>query len=141
MSGAELLRLADGARRNAYAPYSDFTVGAALEAADGTIFFGCNVENASYSATCCAERAALFSAVSAGHRNFRAIAVVGGRMGRAADHICPPCGVCRQALSEFCDETMPIYLTDGNTERCLMLGELLPLAFGAASMQEREDRT
>lgn len=141
MSCAELLRLADDVRRNAYVPYSDFAVGAAMLTADGTVFCGCNVENASYSATCCAERAALFSAVAAGHRDFRAIAVVGGRAGQAPEQVCPPCGVCRQVLSELCGAELSVYLTDGRTERCLTLGALLPLAFGAASMQEREART
>ncbi len=92
----KLVALALKARTKAYAPYSKFKVGAALEASDGTIYTGCNVENASYSVTCCAERVALFKAVADGKKKFRRIAVVG-----STKNPTPPCGVCRQALIEF----------------------------------------
>ena len=107
VNAKELLRLAEEARAKAYAPYSGFTVGAALQCEDGRVFTGCNIENASFTPTCCAERVALFTAVSAGKRRFRAIAVVGGK------NPCPPCGVCRQALSEFCDGGLSVLLDDG----------------------------
>lgn len=98
MTDSELVRLADAARSNSYAPYSGFSVGAALLCADGTVLSGCNVENASYSVTCCAERSALFAAVSAGKRQFTALAVVGGRQGQAPDSFFTPCGVCRPGV-------------------------------------------
>ena len=125
----ELVRLALRARKNAYAPYSGFLVGAALLCRDGNVFCGANVENASYSLTCCAERNALFAAVSAGKREFEAIAVVGGKEGDISE-FCPPCGACRQALSEFSpDGKMRVVLFDGKRERNLTLDGLLPCRF------------
>lgn len=138
MSDRELIRLADAARANAYAPYSGFTVGAALLCADGTVFCGCNVENASYPVTCCAERSALFAAVSAGKRAFSAIAVMGGRSGEAPDGFCTPCGLCRQALAEFCAPDFPVLVSDGTVLRRYTLGELLPASFSADSMARGE---
>ena len=129
MSGAELLALARRARENAYAPYSGFAVGAALLGADGRVYTGCNVENAAYPVACCAERTALFHAVAEGAREFTAIAVAGGRIGDKAEASCPPCGVCRQALAEFCGEDFPILLVREDDMRRCTLGELLPLAF------------
>lgn len=114
------------ARQNAYAPYSGFLVGAALETADGACFLGCNIESASYCMTICAERTALFSAVAAGQRHFRAIAIVGGSTDEAAGKTpCLPCGACLQVLSEFCPPDFIIYLSDGAHS----LGELFPKAF------------
>ena len=138
MSGAELLALARRARENAYAPYSGFAVGAALLGADGRVYTGCNVENAAYPVACCAERTALFHAVAEGAREFTAIAVAGGRIGDNAEESCPPCGVCRQALAEFCDlETFRVYLAapGGGVEETT-LGTLLPRAFARANMDK-----
>lgn len=118
-------------RTFAYAPYSAFAVGAALETADGSVFGGCNIENAAYGPTMCAERTAIFKAVSEGHRSFRRIVIAGGPAGREPQNFCPPCGACRQVLSEFCDpETFEIFLTrgDGAMERHT-LKELFPLGF------------
>ena len=138
MSGAELLALARRARENAYAPYSGFAVGAALLGADGRVYTGCNVENAAYPVACCAERTALFHAVAEGAREFAAIAVAGGRVGDNAEESCPPCGVCRQALAEFCDlETFRVYLAapGGGVEET-SLGALLPRAFARANLDK-----
>lgn len=118
-----LLALAEAARERAYAPYSGYRVGAALEAADGRLFAGCNVENASYSVTCCAERSALFAAVSAGARSFRRIVVTAG--GRAPY----PCGACRQALAEFAPDLEVIVVTDDGERHEFTLDRLLPHPF------------
>ncbi|MBQ9086945.1 MAG: cytidine deaminase [Clostridia bacterium] len=129
MKYKELLTLAEEARGRAYAPYSGFTVGAALLCGDGEVFIGCNIENASFTPTCCAERVALFSAVAAGKRDFSAIAVAGGKEGNSAP-LCMPCGVCRQALSEFCPEVLPVILEGEDGDVCsFTLGELLPHKF------------
>lgn len=130
MNKEKLYRMAVDAAKNAYSPYSGFSVGAALLCSDGTVFTGCNIENASYSVTVCAERVALFSAVAAGKREFCAIAVAGGSDGDYSKP-CPPCGVCRQALSEFCGGDMAVILSDGAHR----LEELLPYSFGAADME------
>lgn len=122
---AELLKAAAAARSHAYAPYSGFTVGAALLDSDGTIHTGCNVENAAYGDTCCAERVALFKAVSNGIRGFTAVAVVGGKRDEDASAPCFPCGTCRQVMAEFCDNELVVLTTDGETT----LGALLPQAF------------
>ena len=128
MKPEELVQLAEKAMENAYAPYSGFRVGAALECADGTVFTGCNIENGSYSATVCAERVAVFNAVSNGKREFTAIAVCGGRDGIVTG-LCPPCGVCLQVLGEFCSGDMKLYLgkPGGYEERTL--DQLLPEGF------------
>lgn len=129
MTERELLDLALSARERAYAPYSHFTVGAALLTGGGQVYLGCNVENASFGATICAERAALCTAVSAGERDFRAIAIAGGRSGEAPRALCAPCGICRQFLAELCPGEMPVIL--GDRERCEVypLSSLLPAAF------------
>lgn len=115
------------ARKQAYAPYSGFSVGAALLADDGRIFVGCNVENAAYSPTLCAERVALGAAVAAGARRFVGIAVIGGRGDLLAD--APPCGVCRQMLSEFSDGGITVlFMENGERTEC-PLSELLPYSF------------
>ena len=123
-----LLRAAMQARAFSYSPYSKFQVGAALLASDGKIYTGCNIENAGYSPTNCAERTAVFKAVSEGMREFTAIAVVGG-LGDTLDAACTPCGVCRQVLAEFCEPDMPVILGTPEEMRVLTLGELLPFAF------------
>lgn len=121
-------------RRFSYAPYSKFHVGAALLAEDGMVYTGCNIENSSYGATNCAERTAFFKAVSDGAHSFRAIAIAGGM--EAPDGsleqqtIAPPCGICRQVMSEFCGPDFEIVLLgeDGNPQ-IHTLSELLPLSF------------
>ena len=123
-----LMASAVAAREYAYSPYSGYRVGAALLSTDGRIFTGCNVENAGYSPTNCAERTAVFKAVSEGEREFTAIAVVGG-MGDSIDPACTPCGVCRQVLAEFCAADMPVILGTPENLRVLTLGDLLPFAF------------
>ena len=112
-----------------YAPYSHFTVGAALLTKDNKIFTGCNIENASYGPTMCAERTAIFKAVSRGYREFSAIAIVGGENGQVKD-FCPPCGVCRQVMSEFCDGDFEIILADKIYDwKIYTLDQLLPERF------------
>ena len=119
------------ARRRAYVPYSHFAVGAALLCADGTVFGGCNIENAAYSPTNCAERTAIFSAVYQGQRDFVAIAVCGGPDNAEPVEFCPPCGVCRQVLREFCANSMPVYLVKSEDEIfATTLEGLLPNSFG-----------
>ena len=128
-----LITAAAGARELAYAPYSNFCVGAALLARDGRIFTGCNVENAAYSPTNCAERTAVFKAVSEGVREFAAIAVVGGKRGEISP-LCAPCGVCRQVLAEFCPPDFPVILGTPEDFRVYALNEILPLAFTAVEL-------
>ncbi|MBQ9964010.1 MAG: cytidine deaminase [Clostridia bacterium] len=120
---------------NAYAPYSEFTVGAALLCEDGTVYTGCNVENAAYGVTNCAERTALFKAVSEGKRRFTAMAICGGKNGVLTDQVCSPCGVCRQALREFCGDTFTFYLVTATDACAVTLGELLPLGFGPDNLK------
>lgn len=130
MTDRELVEKAKEAAEKAYAPYSGFTVGAALLAKSGKVYLGCNIENASYTPTNCAERTAFFKAVSEGEREFAKIAVVGGKALDFADY-CTPCGVCRQVMSEFCNEDFVVILgrNDGN-HKVMTLGELLPFSFG-----------
>ena len=118
--------------RFSYAPYSNFKVGASLLSENGDIFTGCNIENAAYSPTNCAERTAFFKAVSQGVRDFQAICIVGGKSENVTEYI-TPCGVCRQVMMEFCNpETFQIILAvDEEHYRILTLKELLPLGFGA----------
>lgn len=130
MDTKKLINEALNVRKNAYAPYSSFCVGAALLSKSGEIYTGCNIESASFSPTCCAERVAFFKAVSNGERHFEAIAVVGGKSGENEFGICSPCGVCRQVLSEFCDDDFIIILSDGKEqEKLFTLGQLLPERF------------
>ena len=124
----QLISMAKQAMENAYAPYSGYRVGAALLATDGRIFTGCNVENAAYSPTMCAERVAFGKAVSQGCREFAALAVCGGKDGEI-NQKCTPCGVCRQVISEFCKGDFPIYITDGTTIEVRTLAQLLPEGF------------
>lgn len=126
---ANLIEKAKEAAENSYAPYSRFRVGAALLSKSGKIYTGCNVENAAYPAACCAERTALFKAVSEGEREFEAISVIGGKELDFCD-FCPPCGICRQVLSEFCGENFKIILWKSTEEtKTFTLGELLPESF------------
>ena len=124
-----LVEKAISARDACYAPYSNFAVGAALLCADGTVFTGANIENASFSPTICAERVAFFSAIHNGHKDFVAIAIVGGNAGAAISEFCPPCGVCRQVMSEFCKGDVRIVLSNGNTDKIMTLDEILPTRF------------
>ena len=131
MTNTELIQEAKQARERSYSPYSGFHVGAALLCADGTVYQGCNIENASFSPTICAERTAIFKAVSEGHRDFAALAVCGGK-GGVIEGIFPPCGVCRQVMREFCGDDFPVYLADANGHwQVKTLAELLPLSFQA----------
>jgi len=132
MTPDTLCSLAIDAMQHAYAPYSGFRVGAALLCADGTVYQGCNIENAAYSPTNCAERTAFFKAVSEGQRKFTAIAVCGGKDGHITGAF-PPCGVCRQVIREFCGDDFLIYLVSGeNSHETLTLSQLLPYSFNAA---------
>ena len=126
----QLMRTAIEYRKRSYSPYSGYQVGAALLTVDGEIFGGCNVENASFSPTNCAERTALFKAVSEGKTEFAAIAVVGGKAGESPE-FCTPCGVCRQALVEFCNpKEFMVYLGTGVEDyKAYLLEELLPFSF------------
>lgn len=126
----ELIQSAVDMLSHSYAPYSGFCVGAALLGADGTVYQGCNIENAAYTPSNCAERTAFFKAVSEGVTDFLAIAVVGGKNGNW-DNFCPPCGVCRQVMMEFCDpERFEILLATASGERKIMrLSELFPESF------------
>ena len=133
----KLAEEAYAAMKHAYVPYSHFRVGAALLTKEGKIFTGCNIENASYGATNCAERTAIFKAVSEGKTEFRAIAIVGGPKGKEPENFCAPCGVCRQVMAEFCDpETFRIILMNGAGEiREYLLKELLPLGFTGKALE------
>lgn len=124
----KLMEKAKAAMKNAYALYSGFQVGAALLCADGTVYTGCNIENAAYSVTVCAERVALYKAVSEGKRDFTALAVCGGKDG-VIESLCTPCGVCRQALSQFCSADMPVYMAKPDGMEKTTLSQLLPQAF------------
>ncbi len=124
----ELLQRAHRARNSSYAPYSHFCVGAALLTADGEIFEGCNIENASFTPTVCAERVAMFKAISSDKRSFVAVAVVGGKEGEECEE-CFPCGVCRQVLAEFCGPDFIIVTQDADKINVTPLSTLLPHTF------------
>ena len=128
MKYEDLASEAKKAMENAYSPYSHFSVGAALLCRSGKVYTGCNIENASYTPTVCAERVAFFKALSDGEREFEAIAIAGGASGNVSTETAP-CGVCRQVMSEFCGADFKVILVSGSSERELTLGELLPLAF------------
>ena len=132
-----LVRAALEAREQSYCPYSGFAVGAALLTVSGKIYTGCNIECASYSPTNCAERTAVFKAVSEGEREFSALAVAGGPKGEPPSLFCTPCGVCRQVMMEFCDsESFTVVLAKSSKEyRCYLLKELLPLGFGPDNLK------
>ena len=126
----ELISRALEARKNAYAPYSDFRVGAALLSDSGEIYTGCNIENSAYTPTNCAERTAFFKAVSEGVRSFRAICIAGGPWEREPEEPCPPCGVCRQVMLEFCGPEFEVILAvNGQQYEVYTLDRLAPMGF------------
>ena len=126
----ELISRALEARKNAYAPYSDFRVGAALLSDSGEIYTGCNIENSAYTPTNCAERTAFFKAVSEGVRSFRAICIAGGPGEREPEEPCPPCGVCRQVMLEFCGPEFEVILAvNGQQYEVYTLDRLAPMWF------------
>ena len=135
MDNRELIRSALEAMKKAYTPYSDYKVGAALLTKSGKVYQGCNIENAAYTPTNCAERTAFFRAVFDGEREFDRICVVGGKHGEPVDYAAP-CGVCRQVMMEFCDpETFRIILAvDEDHYSEYLLKELFPLGFGPGNL-------
>ena len=134
---SELIRAAFEAQKKSYAPYSRFEVGAALLTAEGDIYGGCNIENASYPACNCAERTAFYRAVFDGKRNFTAIAIVGKLRDKEAFDFCAPCGICRQVMTEFCDpEKFEVVLARTPEEyKVYLLAELIPLWFTGKDME------
>lgn len=126
MTSKELMELASKARENAYAPYSSFKVGAALLTKSGKVYLGCNIENAAYSPSVCAERVAIFKAVSEGEKDLEKIAIIGGK---DKGEFTSPCGVCRQVMQEFCSDDFIIIL--GNVDKIeeYKLKDILPLSF------------
>ncbi len=137
MTELELCAAAISAMKNAYVPYSGYRVGAALLTKSGRVYTGCNIENASFTPTVCAERTAVFKAVSEGERDFAMLAVCGGKNGVITGAF-PPCGVCRQVLAEFCPPDFPVLLITGEgAYRRVTLAELLPFGFGPSYMEEK----
>ena len=136
MTDKELIEKAKEAAKNAYVPYSGYTVGAALLTKDGKVYLGCNIENAAYGPTNCAERTAFLKAVREGERVFSKIAVVGGKNLHFKDYFAP-CGVCRQVMREFCDDSFVILLGENSDEyKSFTLSELLPLSFSKSNISE-----
>ncbi len=137
MDEKELLKLAGQARKFSYSPYSDYSVGAALLTKSGKVYTGCNVENAAFTPGNCAERTAVFKAVSEGETEFEAIAIVGGKSGSDPKDACWPCGVCRQVLNEFVDAAAfrVITLSQSGDFETHTLSELLPFAFGPKNLE------
>lgn len=132
----DLIRRAFAARKFAYTPYSHFNVGAALLTRNGKVYTGCNIENAGYTATNCAERTALFKAVSEGERQFSAIAIVGSKEGTVNELVTGPCGVCRQALYEFSGPDLTVIMARTEEDYIVTtLGQLLPYGFGPANLK------
>ena len=131
MKPEALIILAKEAMTHAYAPYSGYKVGAALLCADGTVYQGCNIENAAYGPTNCAERTAVFKAVYDGHRDFAAIAVCGGKDGEITGAF-PPCGVCRQVMREFVGDDFVVYMGGAEGYTAMTMTELLPAGFKAS---------
>lgn len=133
---AALIRAALEARKSAYVPYSHYAVGAALLTDAGEIVSGCNIENASFGATNCAERTAFFKAVSQGLKGFRAIAIAGGMDGEAPVEYAYPCGICRQVMREFCRDDFQVIVAKSVEDfREYRLDELLPFGFGGESIR------
>lgn len=135
-----LIEKAIESTKYSYAPYSNFTVGAALLAENGKIYTGCNIENASYSPTNCAERTAIFKAVSEGVRKFTKIAIVGGPKRKLIEK-CSPCGVCRQVIAEFASDDFEVILGNSkdNYEKYKFFEEILPLSFTKKDLKSKED--
>ncbi len=134
MNKKDLFISAKDAMKNSHAPYSNYNVGAALLTKNGNIYKGCNIENASYSVTCCAERTAIFSAVANNEKDFEAICVVGGKNGEITDYAMP-CGVCRQALAEFCDTDFKVFVgVNENDIKDYKLCDLLPHSFNKSKL-------
>lgn len=132
-----LIEQAIEARSHAYTPYSHFQVGAALLTKQGKVYKGCNIENAAYTPSNCAERTAIFKAVSEGEREFAAIAIVGSMEGESNTLPTGPCGVCRQVMAEFCSLDMPVIIAKSPADYITMtLGELMPLSFGPANLHK-----
>lgn len=132
----KMIQLALEARKMAYVPYSHYTVGAALLTEDGEIYYGCNIESASYGATNCAERTAFFKAISEGKRNFSAIAIAGGMEGEEPKEYAYPCGICRQVIKEFVKDDFRIIVARSLTDyKEYTLSELLPFGFGGDSIK------
>jgi cytidine deaminase len=138
MTRSELISHALCARKNSYSPYSHFAVGAALLSKDGKLYTGCNIENAAFTPGNCAERTAIFKAVSEGVREFAAIAVVGGPAGTDRLDLCAPCGVCRQVMMEFCDpESFEVILAkDPEHYDVFTLDQILPMGFGPKNLEK-----
>ncbi len=135
MNNKELVKVAFDAMKRAYAPYSGYKVGAALLSKSGRVYTGCNVENASYSPTNCAERTAFFKAISEGEREFIKIAIVGGKDGNVTDMFMP-CGVCRQVMAEFCDDNFEVIVALGEDDfKSFALKELLPFGFSKSNIK------
>ncbi len=128
MTKEQLVSMAKDAMRFSYSPYSEYKVGAALLCKDGNVYTGCNIENAGYSSTNCAERTAFFKAVSEGKKDFTSIAICGGKDG-VIDGVFPPCGVCRQVMREFCGDEFLLYLATKDGIETYTLKELLPVSF------------
>ena len=135
VTNQELIRAAIEAMGRSYSPYSHFQVGAALLARSGKIYQGCNIENAAYTPTNCAERTAFFKAISVGEREFSAICVVGGKDGVLRSYA-PPCGVCRQVMREFCDPEKFVIILAASPEdyETFLLKDLLPMGFGPENL-------
>ena len=140
MTPEQLVSMAKEAMTHAYAPYSGYQVGAALLCADGSVYCGCNIENASFTPTVCAERTAFFKALYDGHRDFSAIAVCGGKDGVITSQF-PPCGVCRQVMREFCEDDFTLYLVSPEGFETVTLSQILPYSFSAKKhmAQPREE--
>ena len=129
----ELFDMAEKARKQAYSPYSGYSVGAALLCSSGKVYTGCNIENSAFSPTVCAERVSFFKAISEGERDFCAIAVAGGKKDCET---CTPCGVCRQVMMEFCNpEDFLIVYKENNDLKKIKLNEFLPFAFGPSNVR------
>jgi len=135
MTKEQLISMAKEAMMHSYSPYSGYRVGAALLCKDGSVYAGCNIENAGYSATNCAERTAFFKAVSEGKKDFTAIAICGGKDGEI-DGVFPPCGVCRQVMREFCEDDFLIYLATADGIETYTLEQLLPVSFRPETIQK-----
>lgn len=129
----QLMQIANEMREKSYSPYSRFSVGAALVGKSGKIYTGCNIENAGFTPTICAERTAFFKAISEGEREFECIALVGGKHGEISD-FCAPCGVCRQVMSEWCDKDFKLILGTPDNFKVYTFDQLVPYAFTKAEL-------